>query len=113
MSVGDLELGLAQPGLWIAWVRAGLQAELPAVPRADDVLLGLAVLQHAGVAVGVDRFLDLAVDAALAHRPLQVGTLVVPGDEFAVDLEHADLGAVAGDHLAAALVELVEPPYHV
>ena len=57
--------------------------------------------------------LFVALAAALAHRPLQMGALVVPGDQLAVDLEHADLGAVAGDHLAAAFLEFVETPYHV
>src|ERR1700722_5437425 len=113
MIVGDLELGLAQARLGIARMLAGLEAEFPAVPRADDVLFALAVLQHAGMSVGVDRFLDLAVDAALAHRSLQVGALVVPGDQLAVDLEHADLGPIAGNHLATAFRKLVEAPYDV
>src|ERR1700682_6203339 len=92
---------------------AGLQVELPAVPRADDVLFLVVILQHPGVAVVVERLLDPAVDAALADRALQMGALVVPGDQLAIDLEHADLGSVAGDHLATAVVELVEAPYHV
>jgi hypothetical protein len=36
--------------------------------------------------------------------------LIVPGDELATDLEHADLGTVAGDDLAAALGEFLDPP---
>src|SRR5215471_17898683 len=113
MAVRDLELGLAQPGLGMTGMLAGLQAELPAVPGAHDVLFLVVVLQHAGVAVLVERFLDLAVDAALAHRALQMGALIVPGDKLAIDLEYADLDAVARDHLATAFGELVEATNHV
>src|ERR1700736_4880122 len=113
MAIGDLELGLAQPRLGVAGMLPALQAELPAVPRTHDVLFLLVILQHAGVAVLVDRLLDPAVDTALAHRPLQMSALVVPGDKLAVDLEHADLGAVTGNHLAAAFGKLVDAPDHV
>src|SRR5690242_10450759 len=101
MAIGDLKPGFAKSRLGVAGMLSAFQAELPAVPRTHDVLFLVIILQHAGVAVLVDRLLDPAVDAALAHRPLQMSALVVPGDQLAVDLEDADLGAVAGNHLAA------------
>ena len=42
--------------------------------------------------------------------PAAVRALVVPGDELAVDLEHADLGAVARHDPAVAVLELVRGP---
>src|ERR1700709_1393125 len=113
MTIGDLELGLAQPSLGVAGMLPALQANLPAVPRAHDVLFLFIVVQHAGVAVLVDRLLDPALDPALAHRTLQMSALVVPRDKLAVDLEHADLCSVAGNHLAAAFGKLVDAPDHV
>src|SRR4030081_958970 len=113
MTIGDLELGLAQPSLGVAGMLPALQAKLPAVPRAHDVLFLFIVVQHAGVAVLVDRLLDPAGDAALGHRTLQMSALVVPGAAPPPALEHADLGGVAGNHLAAAFGELVDAPDHV
>src|ERR1700674_2986523 len=87
MSVGDLELGLAQGKACARRMAGGPQVELPAVPRAHDVLALRVVLQHAGLAVLVHRLADLMVDAALAHRPAAMGALVIPGDQLAIDIE--------------------------
>ena len=46
-------------------------------------------------------------DTALADRPALMGAFVLPGVEFPVDEKHADLQVALGDHLAAAILELV------
>src|SRR5258708_9294171 len=98
MPVRDLELGPAQGEAFAARMAAGPQVELPAVPRADDVLAVRVVLQHPGLAVFVNRLADLAVDAALADRPAAMGTLIVPPHQLPIDVEHAEFRAVAGNH---------------
>src|SRR5258708_30618976 len=112
MPVRDLELGPAQGEAFAARMAAGPQVELPAVPRADDVLAVRVVLQHPGLAVFVHRLADLAVDAALANRPPAMGTLIVPRDPLAIDVENADFGAVAGNHPPLSLRHLTHPPPH-
>src|ERR1700685_2807730 len=92
---------------------ASAQVELPAMPRADDVLALGIVLKHSGLAVGVDRLDDLLVDAALAYGPATVRTPVIPGDELAIDHEDADLCAVARNHLAVAIREFADTPHHI
>src|SRR5258707_14666999 len=94
VPVGNLELGPAQGEAFAGRMAAGPQVELPAVPRADDVLALRVVLEHPGLAVVVHRLADLMVDAAPAHRPAPMGALIVPGDQLALDIEDADLGAV-------------------
>src|SRR6266849_1144230 len=112
MPVRGLELGPAQGEAFAARMAAGPQVELPAVPRTDDVLALRVVLQHPGLAVLVHRLADPVVDAALAHRPAAMGTLIVPGDQIAIDIEDADLGAVAGNHPTLAVRQLADPPHH-
>src|SRR6266446_451493 len=112
MPVGDLELGPAQGKSFAARMAAGPQIELPAVPGADDVLALRVVLQHAGFAVFVHRLADPAVDAALADRPAAMGALIVPRDQLAIDIEHADFGAVAGNHPPLTLGQLADPPHN-
>src|SRR5262245_3068677 len=108
LAVHDLELGAAQPVGGAAGVLSGLQAELVAVPGTDDMQLVLVELQHARALLVVDRLDDPLVDASLAHGAGPMGALIVPGDELAIDLEHADLDAVAGHDLAPALGKLVD-----
>src|SRR5262249_7056822 len=110
LPVDDLELGRAQTMLAAAGVTAGLQVELIAVPGAGDVRVGLVGGQHARALLGVDRLDHPLVDAALADRTLTMRALIVPGDDLAIDFEHADLGAIAGDDPAASLGELLDPP---
>src|SRR5258708_8735388 len=112
MPVGNLELGPAQGKAFATRMAAGPQIELPAVPWADDVLALRVVLQHSGFAVFIHRLADLAVDAALADRPAAMGTLIVPRNEFAIDVEDADFGAVAGNHPPLSLGQLADPPHH-
>src|SRR5499427_10815199 len=112
MPVGDLELGLAQSKAFAARMAAGPQIELPAVPRADDVLALRVVLQRPGFAVLVHRLADLTIDAALAHRSAPMGALIVPRNQLAIDVEDADLGAVAGNHPPLSLGQFVNPSHH-
>src|SRR5258708_40226608 len=97
MPVRDLELGPAQGEAFAARMAAGPQVELPAVPRADDVLAVRVVLQHPGLAVFVHRLAALAGDAPLADPPAPLGTRIVPRDPLALELEHRRFGAVAGN----------------
>src|ERR1700687_5113586 len=113
LTVHDLELGRAQAVGRAAGMAAGLQAEFVAVPGTHDVGLVLVELQHPRALLTVDRLDDPLVDAPLADRTLPMGALIVPGHELAIDLEHADLGAVAGHHLAAAFGELLDLPDRV
>src|SRR5882724_10253472 len=108
LIVHDLELGAAQRMGGAAGMPPGLQAELIAVPGTDDVLLALVEMQPARALLAVDRLDHPLVDASLADRALPMGALIVPGDELAIDLEHADLDAVAGHDLAAAFGKLVD-----
>jgi hypothetical protein len=113
MPLRDLELGLAQGEAFPARMTAGPQIELPAVPRADDVLaLRVVLLQHSGLAIFVHRLADLMVDTALAHRSAAMGALIVPGHQLALDIEDADFGAIAGNHPPLALRELADPRRH-
>src|SRR5882724_10078844 len=107
LTVHDLELGAAQRVGRAARMAAGLQAEFVTVPGTHDVGLVLVELQHPRALLTIERLDDPLVDAPLADRALPMGALIVPGDELAIDLEHADLDAVAGHHLAAAFAELV------
>src|SRR5579859_3009143 len=91
---------------------AGLEIELPAVPWVNEVFALGVVLQHACLAVFVDRLTDPLIDAALAHRPATMGALIIPGNELAIYIEHANLGAVAGDHPPLALAEFIDTPDH-
>src|SRR5215208_6824946 len=63
-----LELGLAQFDLVVALVGAGLEVELVAVPRADDVGDILVVGERADRTIAGDRLQHPLVDAALADR---------------------------------------------
>src|SRR2546423_1705628 len=78
-----LELGFAQLDLVVALIGAGLEIELVAVPRADDIGDVVVVGEFADRAVTGDRLDDAFVDAALAHGSRTMRTFVVPGDKLA------------------------------
>src|SRR5262249_19630974 len=78
----------------------------------DILALGI-VLEHAGLALRVDRLDDVLVDAPLANRPAPVCAPVIPGDELTIDLEDADLRAVTRDHLALAVRKLIDAPDNI
>src|SRR5262252_9075461 len=112
MPVRNLELGPAQSKTFATRMAAGPQIELPAVPWADDILALRVVLQHPRFAVLVHRLADLTIDAALAYRPATMGALIVPRNQLAIDVEDADLGAVAGNHPPLSLGQFVNPSHH-
>ena len=103
ISVDDLDLRAPQGEAVAARLAAGAQVELPAVPGADDIPVDGVVLQGARLAACVHRLAHPAKDAALTDRPAAMGALIVPGDEFAIDVEDADFGAVAGNDPAVAV----------
>src|SRR5215468_7787868 len=82
---------------------AGLDAELVAVPGADDIGLGRIVFERARGAVIGDGLDHALHDAALADRPGAMGATVVPGKELAIDPEDTDLELSAIDDLAVAV----------
>jgi hypothetical protein len=98
MSVNDLDLRVAQGEAVAAGMAAGAQVKLPAVPRADNIFVVGIVLERARLAVGVNRLAHAVKDAALADRPAAMGALIVPCDQLTIDVEDADLDAVAGNH---------------
>src|SRR5262249_18605070 len=106
------ELGPAERKAFAARMAAGPQVELPAVPGADDVFAFRVVLQSPGFAVFIHRLADLTVDTALADRPAAMGALIVPRNEFAIDIEAADFSTVAGNHPSLSLSQFVDPPHH-
>src|SRR5262245_20685886 len=75
---GQLDRGEAHRR--IAGMLAGLEVELVAVPRADDMALRAEAQPPAGL-VGRDHLLDPIEDLSLAHRAAVVGTDVAVGDE--------------------------------
>src|SRR5258707_2490379 len=83
VPVGNLELSLAQGKAFAPRMAAGPQVELPAVPRADDVLALRVVLQHPGLAVFVHQLAGLPATAGLARPPPPPGTFVVPPNGMA------------------------------
>ena len=85
---------------------AGPQVELVAVPGADDVHVGVRPFLPAAGHVLVEDFLDTGENAPLADRPAHVRAVVLVGIEAVADTEHANLDLAAGDHLAAAILEL-------
>src|SRR5258706_601650 len=70
-----LELHLAQFDLVVALVDAGLEVELVAMPRADNVGDVLVVSERPDRAVAGDRLQHALVDAALADRARTMRTL--------------------------------------
>src|SRR5262249_27588243 len=86
-----------------ALVAAGPDAELEAVPGADDVGLDGIIFEGAGSAVVGHRLGDPLHDAALADRPGAMGAAVMPREELVADPEHADLKLSAIDNLAIAV----------
>src|SRR6266481_3628247 len=103
LSVPDRQFGLAQPHPAVALMKSASDAEFVAVPRADDVALGFAIGLRPRSLVARDRLEHALHDAALADRAGAVRASVMPGVEFAADLEDADLRISAHHHLAIAV----------
>src|SRR6266568_839559 len=84
-------------------MKSGLDAEFVAVPGTDDVALGFVVLLRPRGLVARDRLEHALHDAALADRAGAMRASVMPGVEFAADLEDADFRISAHHHLAIAV----------
>src|SRR5262249_16348990 len=96
----------AQLELAVGDALAGLDVVLVAVPRADEVGLGVGKVKALRGLVGHDPLFHLGDDQALAGRAALVQAVIAVGVEFAAVLEHTDLG-VADEHDAAiAVLEL-------
>src|SRR6266481_6235242 len=94
-------------------MKSGLDAEFVAVPGTDDVALGFVVLLRPRGLVARDRLEHAFHDAALADRAGAMRASVMPGVEFAADLEDADFRISAHHHLAIAVGIVVDLASHI
>src|SRR5712675_1249985 len=94
-------------------MKSGLDAEFVAVPGTDDVALGFVILLRPRGLVARDRLEHALHDAALADRAGAMRTSVLPGVEFAADLEDADLRISTHHHLAIAVGIVVDLASHI
>src|ERR1043166_5131949 len=85
---------------------AGRDVVFVAVPRADEMRLGLGEALAVPGAVGSEHVLDLMHDHALARRSALVDAQVLVGVEAALPVEHADLDPIMGDDAPVAVGEL-------
>src|SRR5262245_40540763 len=100
------DLVAAQLELAVGDALAGLDVVLVAVPRADEVRLGVGEVHALRGLVGHDPLFDLGDDQALAGRAALVEAVVAVGVKFAAVLEHADLGVADEYNAANAVLEL-------
>src|SRR5690606_1114796 len=108
LSVRDLDFRLAQAECGMSLVHAGPDVVLVAVPGADDVQRAGLVTKRADRAVLGHGLFDATVEPALADRTPAVSAVVVPGIEFTIDAEDADLDIAVGDNLPVALAEVFD-----
>src|SRR5713101_4064682 len=94
-------------------MKSGLDAEFVAVPGTDDVAFGFVILLRPRGLVARDRLEHAFHDAALADRAGAMRASVMPGVEFAADLEDADFRISAHDHLAIAVGIVVDLASHI
>src|SRR6266576_4652138 len=94
-------------------MKSGLDAEFVAMPGTDDVALGFVVLLRPRGPVARDRLEHALHDAALADRAGAMRASVMPGVEFAADLEDADFRISAHHHLAIAVGIVVDLASHI
>src|SRR5882724_9126731 len=90
-----------------------LDAEFVAVPRTNDVAFGFVILLRPRGLVARDRLEHALHDAALADRTGAMRASVMPGVEFAADLEDADFRISAHHHLAIAVGIVVDVASHI
>src|SRR5262245_26992982 len=96
LELPDLEILRVAPGL------AGADDELPAVPGAAQEL----ALARDAVLARTARLRE-PDDAPFAHRPAGMRTSVRQREEFAADVENADLAAFDSDELLFARLQLI------
>src|SRR5262249_32813898 len=90
---------------------AALDAESPAVPRADDVVL-LGETQPAAGLVRRKLFLDARDHLALTDRTAVMGAIILVGDEAVALPKNSDLERVHPQHAVAAFREHAELAHH-
>src|ERR1700742_280558 len=95
-----------QPHVRVAWMPSGLEVELPAVPRTDNVRVAFRPFLSAAGLVVVEHLFDAIEDAALANRSLHMRAPVFIGIELVSQPEDADLEVAARDDFAAAVGEI-------
>src|SRR5262249_16468216 len=100
------DLVAAQLELAVGDALAGLDVILVAVPRADEVRLGVGEVEALRGLVGHDPLFDLGDDQALAGRAALVQAVIAVGVELAAVPEHADLGTADEHDAAVAVLEL-------
>src|ERR1700716_1214830 len=94
-------------------MKSASDAEFVAVPRADDLALGFVIGLRPRGLVARDRLEHALHDGALTDRAGAMRASVMPGVEFAADLEDADFRVSAHDHLAIAIGIVGDLPSHV
>src|SRR5262245_51613364 len=100
------DLVAAQLELAVGDAFAGLDVVLVAVPRADEVRLGVGEVEALRGLVGHDPLFDLGDDQALAGRAALMQAVIAVGVELAAVPEHADLGIAHEHDAAVAVLEL-------
>src|SRR5258705_10819317 len=105
INLGSLLHHLVAPQLELAVGNAfaGLDVVFVAVPRANEVRLGVGEIQALGGLVRHDPLFHRRDDHALAGRSALVQALIAVGVEFTAVLEDADLG-IADEHDPAVAV---------
>src|ERR1700761_3078307 len=84
-------------------MRAGLDAVFVAVPRTNDIDLGVVIGLRTYRAIFGDRLEHPLHDAALADRSGAMRATIMPGVEFAIEPEDSDFEVAADDDLAVAV----------
>src|SRR5262249_39020274 len=84
-------------------MRAGLDAVFVAVPRTDDIELGVVIGLRANRAVFRDRLEHSFHDAALADRSGAMRATIMPGVKLAIEPEDANFELAADNNLAIAV----------
>src|SRR5262249_24839629 len=100
------DLIAAQLELAVGDAFAGLDVVLVAVPRADEVRLGVGEVESLRGLVRRNALFDLGDDQALAGRAALVQAVIAVGVELAAVPEHADLCIADEYDAAVAVLEL-------
>src|ERR1700688_337690 len=102
-AIGNTHIQRSQAKPRIALMASGLDIELVAVPRADDVGLSLREYKAAALAIGGNVLFDPRQDFTLANRAAHVRANISVGAELPLDVKHANFDAVDLDNFAAGV----------
>lgn len=103
LTIGDAHFERPQPQLRIALMAAGTDIELVAVPRANNIGLGLRENKTTALAVLGYVLLDTRQNLSLADRSTHVRANISVGAELPFDMEDADFGSIDLDYFAAGV----------